>query len=452
MKFKSILSILALSAASLTASAAVDADSLASVADKSPANAALNFKAGRALYEAGRNAKARAYFARGGNDAQPWLALLELEDYKFDEASARASKYLSSKHNAQSAEHALAEDVVNRADLATTMLDRVERVIVIDSIVVDKNSFFKAYRITPTTGRVADRSALPAGMKGSRPTTVYMSENGDRMMWGADDDNGNVHIVESSLLADGTWEKPHAVSDNLHPGRDANFPFLLADGMTLYYASDGEGSLGGYDIYITRNDGDRYLNPQNIGMPYNSPMDDYLLAIDDATGVGWWATDRNLIPDSLTVYVFVPQELRDNYPVDDTPDLIDRARITSIAATHRHGEDYSRYLDALEAVETSAEQPASSDGHLMFALPDGRVITSLSQFKEPKAADLMRDYLSALDEYDDSRTRLQSLRAAYGKGDKSLGEEILAEEADMERRLVELRRMANEVITLETGN
>ena len=166
------------------------------------------------------------------------------------------------------------------------------------------------------------------------PTTVYVTESGDRMLWGSPDAAGNVNIVESSHLADGSWESPHAVSDNLQLGSNANFPFLLSDGMTLYYASDGEGSLGGYDIYVTRNDGDRYLNPQNIGMPYNSPLDDYLLAIDDATGVGWWATDRNMIPDSLTIYLFVPQELRDNYPVDGTPDLVDRARITSVRATH----------------------------------------------------------------------------------------------------------------------
>lgn len=43
----------------------------------------------------------------------------------------------------------------------------------------------------------------------------------------------------------------------------------MADGVTLYYASDGEGSLGGYDIFVTRYDSESssYLRPDNIECP-----------------------------------------------------------------------------------------------------------------------------------------------------------------------------------------
>ena len=84
---------------------------------------------------------------------------------------------------------------------------------------------------------------------------------------------------------------------------------MMSDGITLYYANDGDNTLGGYDIFMTRKGDDgRFLQPQNIGMPYNSPYDDYMLAIDEVTGAGWWATDRNQIPDSVTIYVFVPND------------------------------------------------------------------------------------------------------------------------------------------------
>lgn len=433
---------------SVVASAAENADSLAALADKAPANAPLNFKAGRALYEAGRNNRARAYLSRGGNDAQPWLALVEFEDYKFDQAAERAQKYLSSRHDASSGEHALASDIVNRASIATTMLDRVEKVQIIDSIVVDKDSFFKAFKISPTTGRVADASVLQKGMRHASPTTVYVSEEGDRMMWGAPDADGVVHIVESSHLADGTWEAPHAVGDNLQLGGNANFPFLLADGVTLYYASDGEGSLGGYDIYITRNDGAKYLNPQNIGMPYNSPMDDYLLAIDDATGAGWWATDRNLIPDALTVYLFVPQELRDNYPVDDTADLIDRARISSIAATQVPGKDYSVVRNAIK--DAMAHKSVNhSASYFSLSLPDGRVVRTLDGFHEPEAVELMETYLAEKEDFDRRSAELLAMRARYAKGDKSVAEEIRQEEVEIEQLRVQLAHMLNDVVKAE---
>lgn len=447
---KTLLTISTILLPAIFGHAAENADSLSALANKAPTNAALNFKAGRALYEAGQNRKAVTYLNRGGNDANPWIALIELENYNFDGATARAEKYLASKHNADGPEHSLAEEVISRAEIGRTMLDRVEKVIVIDSMTVDKDSFFRAYSISPTTGTIASTAALPRNMKTDGPTTVYVSENGERMLWGQPDSNGNIHIVETNHLADGSWEQPAPIGDDLCLGANASYPFLLADGMTLYYASDGEGSLGGYDIYVTRNDGDRYLNPQNIGMPYNSPMDDYLLAIDDATGVGWWATDRNLIPGKLTVYIFVPQELRDNYPVDGTPDLTDRARISSIAKTRRPGEDYSKYLQAIRNIAAEAGQQ-SSDGHIMFALPDGRVITRIADFTQPEAAELMREYLSAYDEFADRNTRLLSLRQKYGQGETSLADEILSEETELEQLRNDLKRLANEVVSAETG-
>ena len=56
--------------------------------------------------------------------------------------------------------------------------------------------------------------------------------------------------MQSSRLADGSWEQPEPLGDVLNEGGDANFPFLMSDGVTLYFANDGENSLGGYDIFI----------------------------------------------------------------------------------------------------------------------------------------------------------------------------------------------------------
>ncbi len=65
--------------------------------------------------------------------------------------------------------------------------------------------------------------------------------------------------------------------------RRQQLPFFMSDGVTLYYANDGDESIGGYDIFISRKGEDGFLQPQNIGMPYNSPYDDYMLAIDEVT-------------------------------------------------------------------------------------------------------------------------------------------------------------------------
>lgn len=85
---------------------------------------------------------------------------------------------------------------------------------------------------------------------------------------------------------------------------------MLSDGVTVYFASDNESGLGGYDIYITQynTNTNMYLPPENIGMPYNSPANDYLLVIDDIKGIGYFASDRYMTDGNVCVYTFIPND------------------------------------------------------------------------------------------------------------------------------------------------
>ena len=73
MKLLNTLLCGAMIACGVTASAAVNADSIASVADKAPTNVTANLRAGQAMYSVGNITRARQYLSRGGNDAQAWL-------------------------------------------------------------------------------------------------------------------------------------------------------------------------------------------------------------------------------------------------------------------------------------------------------------------------------------------------------------------------------------------
>ena len=80
---------------------------------------------------------------------------------------------------------------------------------------------------------------------------------------------------------------------------------LGADGKTLYFASDGLAGLGGFDIFSSTWDAEagRWGDPVNMGFPFNSPADDYLMA-DSADGeYTLFASNRDCAPDSVTVYV-----------------------------------------------------------------------------------------------------------------------------------------------------
>lgn len=392
--------------------------------------------------------KAKTTKAAPNPNEQIQLAEKAFYDYRFQDAANHLDQYetLRSKIKRNAPEPIDYSELKQRIDLGISMLDRVEKIAIIDSITVDAADFFRAYRLSTPTGRIISPDNLPEGLNAADSTSVYVTENGQTMIWADFDTDGNAHLVESTLLADGTWEQPSAIGDDLRLGADANYPFLMSDGMTLYYASDGDGSLGGYDIFITRNNGEQYLQPQNIGMPYNSPYNDYLLAIDELTGAGWWATDRNHIPGKLTIYVFVPQELRINYAVDD-PELTDRARITSITATRPADADYTPLLKSIAAIS----QPAShSDREFTFTMPGGKVYTSMRQFRSRAAANCMREYLMAQRELQRITSQLATMRLAYAKGNRSLANAILKAEDSLLRQRAAVKRIANSVIQAET--
>ena len=181
-------------------------------------------------------------------------------------------------------------------------------------------------------------------------------------------------------------------------------------------------------------------------MPYNSPADDYMLAIDEVTGAGWWATDRNHIPGKVTIYLYVPTELRVNYS-PDTPDLAQLARLSSIAATPKDGINVSKIKAAVDAIDVVTDNESNSD--FEFVLPDGTRLHSLEDFASDAAAAAMESYLDKKDEMTQLANRLTDMRRSYAEGDKQTSSAILKAEKDMERMRTELRRLSNNIISTE---
>lgn len=382
----------------------------------------------------------------------------EIADYRFDDAIESLDAYLARVAKTD-ADRDRANGLMTRAQQGSSMLDRVEKVQIIDSVSVPAATFWEAVRMSPSAGRLLSSGALDAVVsqewrashgspKPSQP--VYVTEDGEDVIWAGVDSKGQSTLYENIKLADGTWEEPRRLFDYWSAfgdlsGSRVDFPFLMSDGVTLYFAADGDQSLGGLDIFISRRDENGFLQPSNIGMPYNSPANDYLYAIDEQTGVGYWVTDRNAAPGHVTVYTFLPQEMRINYPVGDD-NIVDLARVTSIRATQPEGADYHEIRQAL----TSMEQPTTSpQGQFQFALPGGRVLTRLEDFT-PQGRKTMERYLNAQAMVKGTQAKITLLRRQYGQGDKSVRDEILRLEGDLDAARGQLARLSNEVVASET--
>lgn len=305
--------------------------------------------------------------------------------------SATASPALAQKSKKKTARKAVAakpkiDPAV--AALREKMMDAVQKVVVFDSVVVDKSNFLAAYSLDGDIGTVADYDAFfsSAGHPGS-----YVCVNGmkNRCYSAIADTDGNTTLARSDYY-DNQWSAALPISgiDTKTAFPQANYPYMMTDGQTLYFAAKGSESLGGYDIFVTRHDADSksFLQPENIGMPFNSQANDYMLVIDDINGIGWFASDRNQPEGKVCVYMFVPSSTRENYDTSEMDDnkLEAIADLKSIADTwatdpQARQDALSRYA-ALRERLAQASRGSSHDGEMFLVINDGKVYTNTRQF------------------------------------------------------------------------
>lgn len=382
-------------------------------------------------------------------DAYRFLGLISFFNYDFDLAGDYYVKYeqLLNKAKKDIPENAFVE--LNRIEKAQSMLDNVEKITIIDSIAVPREYFFKYYRISPDCGSLNDVKTLPFSVDSNIGEVVYANENRDFMMWASTDTLGIYHITEASQLIDKTWHEPVVVADVLNDGGDARFPFMMTDGATLYFANNGENSIGGYDIFISRKDYEEneYMAPTNIGMPYNSPYDDYMLAIDETLGIGWWATDRNRLPDDMiTIYLFIKNDLRTNYNADDE-NIAEYARIRDYKSTWEEDTDYSDILNQIANVNNKEIQ---EEADFIFIIRSGVVYTSINDFKTVEGKQLMTTYLSEQEIFDSMLKKLREIRIQFSQTrSSSLISQIVTLEKEIESQREKIIQIKNNIYIKE---
>lgn len=413
----------------------------------SPRDGNVNYYLGASLAALGRNDEAIAPLktaeGRGVADASRLLAEIALDNYDVEAADEYLDNWTTKLKKNKKADLSEVEPLRSRLLMMRNMLERVEKIEVVDSITVDSVDFFTHYRLSPEAGSLL----TPEDASVKARTLVYLPQNNREMIWAETDSTGNAVLMSASILDDGTIDNAAPLNGDFPTDGDADFPFLMPDGMTLYFAATGEASLGGYDIFMTRRNDDGFLQPQNLGMPYNSPYNDYMLAIDEATGAGWFASDRSQIPGKVTIYVFAPSQTRVNYDPDDET-LASKARLTSIASTQTPASAELR--NKISAIDEGGKQRTRQSEAFEIALDNGKVYTTLGDFQNRQARVEMAKLLGEQRKLEAQQQRLDDLRERYRKGDRSVSDDILDAEAAVDFMRETLADLKNKVIRLET--
>ena len=265
---------------------------------------------------------------------QLYLARAYNDLYRFEEAIETYETYISDlRKRKRSTEEA--EQLLEKSKSNLRMLKGVEEVCFIDSFVVDKEKFLDAYKISPESGKLFmyDTYFNDSGKEGG---TVYETELGNKLYYSEMQPDSTLSILSRNKLLD-KWSDGSLLPGSINEAMNADYPYVLTDGITIYYASDGPGSMGGYDIFVTRynTNTDSYLMPENVGMPFNSPYNDYMYVIDEFNDLGWFASDRYQPEGKVCIYVFIPNSSKQvyNYEGMDPDKMISLAQLHSIKDT-----------------------------------------------------------------------------------------------------------------------
>jgi outer membrane protein OmpA-like peptidoglycan-associated protein len=131
--------------------------------------------------------------------------------------------------------------------------------------------------------RKGERISLDAPMLVPRVNSTYfdshpsISPDGTTLYFASDRPGGfgNTDLWTSTRDANGVWSEPANLGPVLNTSCNEMTPFICGDNTTLYFASDGRGSVGGLDIFLTERSPGGWSKPVNAGSPLNTADDEF---------------------------------------------------------------------------------------------------------------------------------------------------------------------------------
>jgi len=406
------------------------------VLKKKSTDALANYRYARCCYELKEAEDAIIHFEMSGTKfplRDLYLGELYFDSYRFEQ-SAIAYKTFITTLDSTDLKRPDMLNKLNKSEIAARLITKVEDIAIVDSVVVNKTEFLKYYKFSSELGSLTQAKLnMPHKKKADKIT--YTTQRRDRI-YSSDSIHGQMDIFTSYKLLD-EWTKPASISEVINTHANENYPFVLLDGVTVYFASDSENSIGGYDIFITRYNPttNSYLTPENIGFPFNSPANDYMMVIDEQRKLGWFATDRRQPADKVMIYNFI---------TNDTKTILhseDMSYIRSVAGlkTYRRGEVKKQNNDTI-----LTNQIKGMEKQIEFIVNDSTVYTHINQFKSKEAQSGWTELNKLTLDYTTKQNELSQLRLKYNKTENELEHTNLSQQIlELERNLVEMKKQLN---------
>lgn len=382
-----------------------------------------------------------APIAEGRSRAQFYLGELYRLTYRFEQAAAAyqaAEGYAGEAHAAQ-------------CDNGANMTRYVYKPNVVDVKRVGASVSHQYYSLAPKHGSFV---AVPANLltdvdrqRNHKPLMFYPKspQEGDVVYfssYGSTGANGK-DIYRTQLLSDGRWSAPELLPMPVNTAFDENFPYPSPDGQCLYFASNSNYGMGGYDIYRAKakSASNYWETPENMGFPFNSPADDYLFVPTTIDTLVLLSTNRNVAVDSAQVVLMVMKE-NQVMRYASSPE-----QVAALAALPRMAQPKAVAASAAKKTTKKATPQRTKSASFSAVENDPEYSRTIAKgFEAQMQADSLREKLEKLREkFDDVETAEQ--RIALEKRVYNVEERMLSAQKQADQLFLKASRIEQEYLT-----
>ena len=360
-----------------------------------------------------------------GNDVYYYLGRAYQLNYNFKEAISSFKRFLKyAKPNDIRKEKA--EQYMKESEEGEKISAKIYYLQVVGKDTVPKDMFLSMYHPVKDAGYILyNKDFFESGVDPNG--IMYLTERKDEVFFSMPVDTTNrFDIFKMEKLIDG-WSKPVNLK-GVNSQYDDLYPFLKIDGVTLYFSSNRPGGLGGFDIYKTTYDPDSktFTQPVNMGIPFNSPRDDYFLVTDEFSGVAWFTSNRNTTGNEVMVY----QIIWDNSVVKN---MVYEENDVRIAATMPLLKNIPEKIKKLRQQQQNSVVSTEKEALFHFKVTDKVTYTDFNQFQSKEALQIFKEGFALQQKKDSLSLLMKEKRKKYS----------ITDSPDEKAKLV------NEILTLE---
>jgi hypothetical protein len=181
---------------------------------------------------------------------------------------------------------------------------------------------------------------------------------------------GNLDIYVSERDDNDEWGPAVNLGPTINSAFNDDTPFVTQNDSLLYFSSEGHKTIGGFDIFTSKKNGENWDEPVNLGYPFNTPDDDKFFQPANNGRNGYYSLIADSRKEEIYYFTFenaVKPELKTEQTVADAAKT-DKALIIAPSPIRRLSPAETSKIDTTLSVVDESDKNVKESEVLYFTV------------------------------------------------------------------------------------